>query len=141
MRKLLFIALLAGCASSSQSNGPDVQIALAQLNNPTDFYYFAGPVSVQYQLAVTNNTNEPVKLKRLDLATSGEGAYFLRTSGSFNVTVPPKSTVNQTFSAWGRSRGSYLSMGEPVTLRVNAVFADPANHSFSKMALENLPQG
>jgi hypothetical protein len=112
MRKLLFIALLAGCASSSQSNGPDVQIALAQ-----------------------------VKLKRLDLATSGEGAYFLRTSGSFNVTVPPKSTVNQTFSAWGRSRGSYLSMGEPVTLRVNAVFADPANHSFSKMALENLPQG
>lgn len=141
MRRLLCIALLAvSCASSQQSNGPQVELALTQLSNPSDVFYFAGPVAVQFQLSVTNPLNDPITLRRVDLATSGPGAYSMRTSGTLNLKVPPKSTVTQTISAWGHSNGGYLTSGEPVNMRMTGIFEDSAGHSFSQIALQNLPQ-
>ena len=141
MKRALFLALFAAsCASSQQSTGPQVEIALTQLNNPANVFYYPGPVAVQYELSVTNPLNEPITLKRLDLSTSGQGAYALNTSGTLNLKIPAKSTATQTISAWGRSFGGYLTGGEPVNMRLTGIFADSAGKTFSQIALQNLPQ-
>ena len=56
------VVLLAGCASSTLSSGPEVQVHLEQVAGPPDVYYFAGPVNIQYRLSITNPTNEPLTL-------------------------------------------------------------------------------
>ena len=90
------VVLLAGCASSStMSSGPDVKVHLDQVAGPPDIYYFAGPVNIQYRVAIENPTDEPVTLTRLDLQTLGPGAYSLRTESTpMTLKVPPKSTAN-----------------------------------------------
>src|ERR1700730_3969665 len=111
------VVLLAGCASSTQSSGPDVQVHLEQVSGPPDVYYFAGPVNIQYRLSITNPTNEPLTVTRLDLSTFGPGAYSLRTAATpMNLKVSPNSTASYVISVWGRARGGFLSSGEPVTV-------------------------
>ena len=79
----LFAVLLVvlGCASGTQSSAktPPIDIRLEQVNTTPDMYYFAGPVNIQYQLSITNSTNETYRLRRLDLRTISSGAYSLRT--------------------------------------------------------------
>lgn len=143
MKRAVFASLfvlLAACASTPQSNGPQVQVSIAQQNLSPDLYYFRGPVSLQYVLSVSNPTNQPITLRRLDLQTQGPGAYSLRTSGPFNLTVPANSTATQAIYAWGYARGGLLSQGEPVTMRISAVFADAAGKSFQRIAMQNLAQ-
>jgi len=142
MKRLVFaLVFLTACASSNpRSTGPDVKIELAQLNTANNIFYFAGPISVQYQVSVTNPTNQPITLRRLELQTTSPGAYALRASGNLNLPVPPNATATTTINAWGRSRGGYLTSGEPVTMRVTGVFDDGSGHSFSRISLENLPQ-
>lgn len=136
------VLLLAGCGSgASQSTGPNVTVHLRQINTPHDIFYFAGPVNIQFALEVTNPTNEPVTLQRLELETIGPGAYYLRTGSTpINLTVKPNSTATTTLSAWGRSRGGYLTSTEPVTLRAVAYFSAPSGQ-FVKVIQENfMPQ-
>jgi hypothetical protein len=86
-----------------------VKIHLAQTNTPTDIFYFAGPAAIQYQLSVTNPTNQPLTLERLDLETVGSGAYSLRTAATpMNLQIPPNGTSAFNISVWGRARGGYL---------------------------------
>ena len=141
MRTMAFaFVFLAACATSRQSTGPDVQVAVTQQGISPDLYYFRGPVSLQYQLMVSNPTNQPITLTRLDLTSEGPGAYSIHTTGPFNLRVPPNSTASQNISAWGYSRGGMLSQGEPVTLRVTAIFADANRKTFQRFAMENLSQ-
>lgn len=129
--------LLAGCASSKQS-GPNVTVQLAQLNSSSNVFYFAGPVNIEYQLAITNPTNQPLTLTRLDLQTIGSGAYFLRNSGTpMNLKVAPNATTSYTISVWGQSRGGYLASGEPVTIRGTAFFQGPSG-SFVRLFNQNI---
>lgn len=142
MKKLLAILMLsAACASTQQpSNAPTVQLRLDQVNTPSDVFYYAGPVNVQYQLTIANPTNQPLTLERLDLATVGPGAYSLRANGTpMKLTVPPNGTATYTISAWGRAHGGYLTRDEPVTLRATAYFKGPSG-SFVKMFNENISQ-
>src|SRR5437870_1312222 len=112
---LCTLALLA-CASNQQSSGPEVAVRLAQTNSANDVFYFAGPVSIQYQLAITNPTNQPLTLERLDLQTLGPGAYSLRTAATpMNLKIAPNGTSVFNISVWGRSHGGYLTATEPVT--------------------------
>ena len=137
-RLLAAVAILAACSTNQQSSGPAVQVALEPIGSTPDTFYFAGPISLQYQLAVSNPTNQPLTLRRLDLATQGSGAYFLRTSGTLNLRVPANSTAGTNIYAWGRSRGGYLSSGEPVMMRGTALFEDAAGHTFAKVFMQNL---
>jgi hypothetical protein len=131
----LFVVL--GCASA---NTPPIGISLEQVNTTPDMYYFAGPVNIQYQLSITNPTNETYRLRRLDLRTISPGAYSLRTPVSLmNVTIPPGKTVTVNLSAWGRSSGSYLHAEEPVTIQGTAHFEGP-NGNFVKIFQQMLPQ-
>ena len=133
--------LLAGCASSStMSSGPDVKVHLDQVAGPPDVYYFAGPVNIQYRVAIENPTDEPVTLTRLDLQTLGVGAYSLRAGSTpMNLKVPAKSTANYMISVWGRANGGYLNAGAPVTLRGTAYFqGDSTKKAFVKLFTENI---
>ncbi|HYS56456.1 MAG TPA: hypothetical protein VER58_22080 [Thermoanaerobaculia bacterium] len=127
----------------SSSSAPDVTVHLAQVPMPTDVFYFSGPVNIQYQLSVTNPTNEPMTLTRLDLETLGPGAYSLRTAATpMNLKVPPNSTAKNLISVWGRARGGYLSASEPVTIRGTAYFQDQATRkSFVRIFSENIFPG
>jgi hypothetical protein len=136
----LLALFVVACASNQQSSGPEVAIHLTQTNTPNDIFYFAGPVAIQYQVAITNPTNQPLTLQRLDLQTLGPGAYSLRTAPTpMNVTVPPNGTSVFNISVWGRAHGGYLRSTEPVTIRGTAYFKGPTG-SFVRIFSENLSQ-
>ncbi len=132
--------LLTACASSNNSNGPNVAVQLAQVSSTNDVFYFRGPVNVQYQVQITNPTNQPLTLTRLDLQTIGTGAYSLRANGTpMNLKVPPNATTAYLISVWGYSRGGYLASSEPVTIRGTAYFQGP-NGSFVRLFNQNISQ-
>ena len=144
MKRATLLALavyLAACASSqSSSKGPNVTVELAQLTTASDVFYLRGPVSIQYQLAISNPTAQPITLTRLDLQTLGPGAYSLRANGTpMNLSVAPNSTSNYTIAVWGYSNGGYVASTEPVTLRGTAYFKGPSG-SFLRIFNENIPQ-
>ena len=135
------VALLIGCSSSSTlSSGPDVQVHLEQTAGPPDVFYFAGPVSLQYRVTITNPTNEPLTLTRLDLNSEGPGAYSLRTGASpMNLKVPANGSVSYLISVWGRANGGYLNAEAPVTIRGTAYFNGSAtNKAFIRLFTENI---
>ena len=137
---LLLAVCLAACASSKSSSGPNVSVELAQLTAANDVFYMRGPVSIQYQLAISNPTTQPLTLTRLDLQTLGPGAYSLRANGTtMNLSVAPNSTSNYTISVWGYSNGGYMRSSEPVTLHGTAYFKGPSG-SFLRIFNENIPQ-
>ena len=134
------LCLLAACASSTQSSGPNVSIQLQQLNSATDVFYFRGPVNIQYRVVITNPTNQPLTLTRLDLQTLGPGAYSLRTDSTpMNLKVAPNATTSYTISVWGYARGGYLASSEPVTIRGTAYFKGPSG-SFIRLFNQNISQ-
>ena len=121
------------------SSGPPVSVQLAQINASSNVFYFAGPVPLEYQVAITNPTDHPLTLTRLDLQTVSPGAYFLRTAPTpMNLTVAPQSTGTYTISVWGRSRGGFIASTEPVTLRGIAYFTAPGMKPFVRMFTENV---
>jgi hypothetical protein len=133
----LISILFATACATQQSSGPPVTVQLAQVGSSANVFYFPGPVNVQYQVSVTNPTDQEITLQRLDLRTEGTGAYYLNTAGSpMNVRIAPKSNATFTVSAWGRSRGGYIASTEPVTLFATAYFNGPAG-SFMKLVHQN----
>ena len=135
---ILGLLFLVSCGSSQQSAGPNVAIQLVPLNTSSDIFYFSGPINVQYQLSVANPTNQPIKLRKLELQTIGSGAYAIRnTSSPMNVTIPPNSTSTFTISVWGYSRGGSMRSTEPVTIRGIGYF-DASSGPFIRMFTENI---
>lgn len=119
-------ALLAACSSNPASEGPPIGLELAIVNTPTNVLYFAGPVNLQFQVTLSNPTDQPVTLRRLDLRTTGSGSFFMRATGTpFHVEVKPHASTTVTMSAWGNSRGGYLAADEPLTLQATAYFDSP----------------
>ena len=103
----LFTFVLAGCASQ-QDSGPAVTVHLAPLDTASDLFYFPGPIGLRYAVAVSNPTNAPITLRRLEINTVGTGAYYLR-SGSTPMNVKIGANGNATFSnvvIWSSNRKS-----------------------------------
>ena len=141
---LLALVLTAGCASSSNSAQNDlpnkVQVELGQVSNLSNAYYFAGPVNIQYQLGITNNTGVPITLRRLQLRTISPGAYALRTpTSTMTANVAPGQSTVVNLSAWGRTSGNELSAQEPVSIQGTAYFDSPQG-SFVKVFTTLIPQ-
>jgi hypothetical protein len=136
---VLALAVLAACASTSAT--PEVSVALAQVSGSRDMFFFAGPVNVEYEVTVTNPTNEPVTLRRLDLKTVGAGAYTLRTpSQPLQVTVRPGMVSVVRVSANAISRGGNANSAEPVTVRGTAYFDAPSG-AFTRVFNESFSPG
>ena len=120
------LLLAAACSSSPQNEGPPIGVDLALLNTPSTILYFAGPVNLQFEVTLTNPTDDTVTLRRLDLRTIGGGSFFMRASGTpFHVTVKPHGSTSVTMSAWGASRGGMLAEDEPIELQGTAYFDGP----------------
>jgi len=127
--RLLIVALLvlAACASNPpKDEGPPIGIDLALANGATSILYFAGPVSLQFEATLTNPTDMPVTLRRLDLRTLGGSSFSMRATGTaFHVEVPPHGSKSVTMSAWGNSRGGMIAESEPIQLQATAYFDSP----------------
>ena len=141
---LVAFLLVAGCASSSgdarNALADKVQVQLGQYATNNNLYYFAGPINVQFQFAITNNTGETITLRRLQLRTVSPGAYALRTPTSpITSIVPAGKTTTVNLSAWGRTSGSTLRAEEPVTIQGTAYFDSPRG-SFVKIFNQMLSQ-
>ena len=141
---LAIVLVLAGCASSSgdaqNALASKVQLQLGQYDTNNNFYYLAGPINIQYQLAITNNTGETITMRRIQLRTVSPGAYALRTpTSTITATVPPGKTTTLNLSAWGRTSGSTLRAEEPVTIQGTAYFDSPRG-SFVKIFNQTLSQ-
>ena len=128
MRRLALVSvlLLAACSSNPKNDAPPIGVELALVNTPANILYFAGPVNLQFEVTLTNPTDMPVTLRRLDLRTFGGGSFFMRASGTpFHVEVKPHASTSVTMSAWGNSRGGYLAADEPIQLQTTAYFDSP----------------
>ena len=120
------VLLLAACASNPKNEGPPIGIDLALANGASNILYFAGPVNLQFAVTLTNPTDMPVTLRRLDLRTFGGGSFNLRAAGTpFHVEVKPHANTTVTMSAWGNSRGGMLAEDEPIQLQATAYFDSP----------------
>jgi hypothetical protein len=134
---VLLIAL-SGYAWAASDSSPKLNISLEQLSSSGDMFYFRGPINIQYRLTVGNPTDQPVKLKRLELSSLGPGSYSIHTGSSpVARAIPANGTTSITLSAWGRSAGGYIRSEEPVTIRGVAYFEGPNGHSFVRQFVEN----
>lgn len=122
---LAVVALLASCSSSSQPDIP-VTIEIGQYDTTADVFLFPGPTNISYQVTVHNDTDQPVTLRRIRLATSGGGAYSLRpTDTPTNIQVAPHASATGNIAVWGYAAGGPLFSHAPVTLRITGYFDGP----------------
>jgi hypothetical protein len=123
---LIVLLLLAACSSNPKNDAPPIGVDLALANTPTNILYFAGPVNLQFAVTLTNPTDMPVTLRRLDLRTLGGSSFYMRATGTpFHVEVKPHANTTVTMSAWGNSRGGMLAEDEPIQLQATAYFDSP----------------
>jgi len=108
----------------AKSSSPPVSVRIAPLDTTSDSFYFRGPIGLRYGVEVSNPSNEPVTLRRLDLHSFGGGAYALRANST-------------PISTWGRARGGFINSGEPVILQGTAYFDSPKG-PFVKLFQENV---
>jgi hypothetical protein len=135
---------LTACASSNSSvasDGASPQFRLTQADPfLQDVLYFRGPISIRYQLDVTNPTDHELILRRLDLRTVASGAYYLNTgANTLNERIPPGGTSSLRLSVWGEARGGRLGSTEPVNIRGLAYLQGPNGRTFSVPFTQYLP--
>jgi hypothetical protein len=119
------LLLLAACSSTAQRNAPPIALELGIINPPTNLLYFAGPVNLQFQVTLSNPTDETVTLRRLDIRTLGGSLYLRAPTTPYNVEVKPHASATATLTAWGSSRGGHLAADEPIHFQVTAYFDSP----------------
>jgi hypothetical protein len=127
MKKLLVVLLFAVACASSNDGKPGAaqpEVTLGQANEASDFLYSNGPVQLSYALQVTNNADQQLTLRRIELRSTSGGFYQLPNSSSqFTLVIPPHSTETATFTMWGSATGSMRThVSEPTTLRGVAYF-------------------
>jgi hypothetical protein len=141
---VLSLGLLAfGCASGGavrNSSGPAPEVSIAQAFSGNELLIFRGPVPLTYVVHIKNPLSVPVTLKRVELRTTGSGAYRVNAEAmALNKTIPAGGEETFELSTWGRSRGGFLSRSEPVTLVGTAIFDTPQGQ-VAKIFTEYLPQ-
>jgi len=124
----ILLLLLAACASNGDDpNAPNVTLHLVPLESAPGALLYGGAVNLQYALSVTNTTNQPVTVERIEIQTIGSGAYNIRpTSTRVNMKLGPGESKVAQFSLWGNSRGGQLASQEPVTVRAAAYMSSPS---------------
>jgi hypothetical protein len=131
MKKLLVLLMfVVACSSSNSPNAhfPAPDLELGQAAEAGDFLYSSGPISLRYALQVTNNADEQLTLRRVELRTIGGGLYQLPLrSQNVELIVAPHSTATAQFTMWGTANGSMRQhVAEPTTLRGVAYFESAA---------------
>ena len=132
----LLATLLFAAACSSVSSGPRVKIiepniGIRQVVGPAELGYPQGPIEVEYEFEIKNNSAEPLTLRKVHVQTVNPagGAYSLRPYDYFmNKTIAPNTTEAVQVWARGYGFGRGARDTEPVTLRGVAYFDTPVGY-------------
>lgn len=141
--------LLASCGTGKPAGPERVHLDIVQLTGLAESQP-EGPLDIQLGIEVENLTNEPITIKRVEMAQIGTGAWVMGSSVPgvginrpylFNTVVAPG--TRQTVSFWMHAyalgvRGSRRE-NEPVVLR-STVFFDAASGSFHEMKQQVIDQ-
>jgi hypothetical protein len=135
------VAILMVAVSSMAESTPAVQAHLVQTTLPSDMIFFRGPISIQYQLTITNPSSQPLTLSRLNLSTVGPGGYRLRTGDAIVKTVvPANGSTTLNLSAWASARGGFVRSSEPVEIHGQLWLAPANGKTFVKQFFQYIPQ-
>lgn len=136
--------LLASCGTGKPAAPAKVHIEIVQLTGLAPSQP-PGPFDVQLGIEVQNLTNEPITIKRVEMAEIGPGAYVLRPGANrpylFHTVVAPGTADTVTFWAHAYATGvrGSSSESEPVSLRAS-VFFDAPSGSFHEMQQQIIDQ-
>ncbi|HVS32611.1 MAG TPA: hypothetical protein VMS98_14295, partial [Thermoanaerobaculia bacterium] len=123
---LPILALMAACATQpARRSVPEV--SLVQVSPlPNARVESASGLPVQYQLKISNPSDQPVKLMSVEVESVGySGAYEMkRVRHVFDRTIPAKSTATIELRAWVQPLQADTSgrVNSPVMLRGSARF-------------------
>jgi len=146
MRKtfLVSIAILlaAACASSSNNLKGDLTqptVEVAQLSaQPAIAEHVTGGVPIYLGVAVTNNANIPITLKRVNVTSLGSGGYNIpNVSRPFNKVIQPGATEQVEFWVPAYADASVAGVNGAVALRSIVQF-DSAQGSFENSSVHQV---
>jgi hypothetical protein len=146
MRRALVVGLLfvlSACGTTRNANVLPPEVAIRQTFGPADQGATEGPIRVEFELAIANQSSEELRLKRIEIESLGTGAYVLRRETIYlNEVVEPVGQKAVRFWARGFARaGTYRAgIGEPVTVRAIAHFETDMG-PLRKIIMKNIPQG
>ena len=130
-RTLALIALFAAaCASgggpSANIPKPKIQI-IARTNLSEAAPTVATGINVRYEIAITNNAQVPITLKRIDLDAMAGGGFELQAkTRQYDVTIAPGDTQSVDFVTAAYIRDPTGSDARtPVAVRAQALFDTP----------------
>lgn len=148
---LLLSLLFVACASSDPDNDGSVDASKIALGKPTIAIAqltsvgaaaekkLTGGLPVQYAIRVTNNSDIPIKLTRINLQSIASGAYDVQpTSNPFAVTIEPNQS--QDVKMWVPANIQYSSVAGAngyVTLRATLNF-ESEKGKFQEIFIENV---
>jgi len=134
--------ILAACGTGKPAGPQRVHMTIVQLTGLAESQP-PGPLDVQLGIEVQNLTNEPITIKRVEMAQIGTGAWVMGSSAPgvgvnrpflFNTVVPPGTQESVTFWVHAYALGVRGSRreNEPVNLRTT-VFFDAKSGPFHEM--------
>ena len=138
---LLTLSLVAlACGTNSATDPLRPKIDMNEVEAP--MLATTGPFDIQYQLDITNPSQQPITLKKVQLTTTGDGYYSLRRDPYFfNQTIPPGTTGTVVF--WAHANANYYpgtsQSSMPVSIRGVAIFEAPTG-SFQQIFTKLIPQ-
>jgi hypothetical protein len=139
---LLFTISLFAIACETNSATDPLRPKIDMNETQAPMLASTGPFDIQYQLDITNPSQEPITLKKLQLTTTGDGYYSLRRDPYFfTQTIPPGTTGSVVFYAHAYANyypGTSQST-MPVSIRGVAIF-DAPNGSFQQVFTKLIPQ-
>jgi hypothetical protein len=146
LASLLALAFLSACSSSPKVPIIPPEVNIRQTFGPGDIGNPQGPIRVQFELAVSNQSSEALNLQRLEIESVGTGSYILRRDTIYiKETIEPMSEKSVRFwaraiaTAGGTGAGR-AGIGEPVTIR-GVLYFDTDLGPVRKIFMKNLPQG
>jgi hypothetical protein len=147
MRTISAVLLVALCACSStdpNDNRVKPEIQIVELYGPSDLRYARGQntLDAEYGFRIANRSAEELTLRRIDLSSTGSGAYVIRREDrAFNSIIPADTygDVRMNARVFFNSRPDGTTSTEPVTIRAVLYFDSPSG-SFRQILIRNLGQ-
>lgn len=136
---LVMAVVFAGCASGGDA-GPKIEptFDMYQVGDYSFSLQYTGVQAIGFEMAVTNPTMEPLRLRQIKFSTIGTGAYYVEQLPQFfNLEIPPRQTAKKTFSLRVYAQGGSIGSREPVNLRAIALFESPQGN-FQKIYFHRL---
>ena len=141
---VLLVALCACSSTDSNDNRVRPEIQIVELYGPSDLRYARGQntLDAEYGFRIANRSQEQITLRRIDLSSTGGGAYVIRREDRvFNAAIPADTygDVRMNARVFFNSRADGTTSTEPVTVRAVLYFESPSG-AFRQILIRNLGQ-